>query len=118
MDFNEGLDIPRFRVGWSDRTGAYIRRIYGLKESNRYYKDVKNWDPQNTNGIFINPDLAEQYAQMLDYLFTNVVDKIYDTTSLDKNERINYKETEKWLSESKGKTLTISDDGKVIPIPN
>jgi hypothetical protein len=22
MEFNESLDIPRFRVGWSDRTGA------------------------------------------------------------------------------------------------
>jgi hypothetical protein len=22
IEFNESLDIPRFRVGWSDRTGA------------------------------------------------------------------------------------------------
>jgi hypothetical protein len=54
---------------------------------------------------------------MLNYLFDNVINKIYDTTPLDVNERINYKEGEKWLLESKGMKLTINDDGKTINIP-
>ena len=118
IEFNESLDIPRFRVGWSDRTGAQIRRIQGLKEGNPYYKNVKNWKPEETNGIFINPDLADQYADMLDYLFTNVVDRIYDTTTLNKEEPINYKETEKWVNAAKDKKLTINDEGGTLPIPN
>jgi hypothetical protein len=117
IEFNENSDLPRFRVGWSNITGSYIRRIYGLKEGNPYYKDVKNWKPEETNGIYINPDLAYQYQEMLNYLFDNVVNKIYDTTPLDVNERINYKEGEKWLLESKGMKLTINDEGKTINIP-
>ena len=118
MEFNESLDIPRFRVGWSDRTGAQIRRIQGLKEGNPYYKNIKNWKPEETNGIFINPDLAEQYQNMLNYLFDNVVNRIFDTTSLNPNEVINYKEAEKWVNAAKDKKLTINDEGGTIPIPN
>jgi hypothetical protein len=55
---------------------------------------------------------------MLDYLFDNVVGRIFDTTSLNKNENINYKETEKWLNEAKAKKLTINDEGGSIPIPS
>ena len=117
IELNESSDLPRFRVGWSNITGSYIRRIYGLKEGNPYYKDVKNWKPEETNGIYINPDLAYQYQEMLNYLFDNVINKIYDTTPLDINERINYKEGEKWLLESKGMKLTINDEGKTINIP-
>jgi hypothetical protein len=64
LEFNEKSNLPRFRVGWSNRAGAYIRRIYGLKEDNpyynRHYKERKErFDPNNTNGIYINPDLAD-----------------------------------------------------------
>lgn len=123
IEFNENSDLPRFRVGWSSRAGAYIRRIYGLKEDNPYYNKhykghSERFDPNNTNGIYINPDLADQYAGMLDYLFDNVVGRIFDTTSLNKNENINYKETEKWLNEAKAKKLTINDEGGAIPIPS
>lgn len=123
IEFNESSDIPRFRVGWSNKAGSYIRRIYGLKEDNPYYNrhykgHKERFDPNNTNGIYINPDLADQYSGMLDYLFDNVVGRIFDTTSLNKNETINYKETEKWFNDAKAKKLTINDEGGTIPIPS
>ena len=122
IEFNENSKLPRFRVGWSDGAGSYIRRIYGLTNDNPYYnkhfKDhTERFDPNNTSGIYINPDLAYQYSDMLDYLFDNVVGRIFDTTSLNRNEYINYKETEKWLNEAKTKRLTINDEGGTIPIP-
>jgi len=113
MAFNEGLDIPRFRVGWSDRTGSVIRKIVGLKEGNPYYKD-----PNEVNGIFINPDLAYQYSEMIEELFTNVIDRIFETTGLDKNARINYKEAENWVNNSKEKKLVIDHEGNTISIPD
>jgi hypothetical protein len=55
---------------------------------------------------------------MLNYLFDNVVGRIFDTTSLNKNEYINYKESENWFNEAKAKKLTINDEGGTIPIPS
>jgi len=119
--FNEGLDIPRFRVGWSNRTGSVIRKIVGLKEDNPYYKDKfvnGTYTPDSINGIFINPDLAYQYSEMIEELFTNVIDRIFETTGLNKNERINYKEAENWVNNSKEKKLFIDHEGNTIPIPD
>ena len=118
MEFNESLDIPRFRVGWSDRTGSVIRKIVGLKEDNRYYRDRKNYDPNNINGIFINPDLAYQYSAMINDLFTNVLDRIFETSGLDVNERINYKEAKEWVNNSKEKKLVVNHEGVTITIPD
>jgi len=55
---------------------------------------------------------------MLNYLFDNVINRIFDTTSLNPNEAINYKEAEKWVNTAKDKKLVINDEGGTIPIPN
>ena len=115
--FNKGLDIPRFRAGWSQRTGAYIRKIENIKADNGFYKHIKNFDPNNVNGIYINPDLAYQYMEMLDDLFDNVIGKVFDINQIHKQDRINYKVTKEWLSQARGGTLTINDEGQEITIP-
>lgn len=115
--FNKGLDIPRFRAGWSQRTGAYIRKIEGIKADNGFYKHIKNFDPNDVNGIYINPDLAYQYMEMLDDIFENVIGKIFDITQLHKQDRVNYKVTKKWLKEARGGALTINEDGDQITVP-
>lgn len=61
-DFNDYLkenNIREFRLGYSSKNGAYIRRID---------KDI--------NGIYINRDLAQNYQDTLNTLFTNIIDKI------------------------------------------
>ena len=61
-DFNDSLKsngVREFRLGYSSKSGAYIRRID---------KDV--------NGIYINRELAQNYEDTLNTLFTNIIDKI------------------------------------------
>lgn len=61
-DFNDLLKtngVREFRLGFSSKTGTYIRRI-----------------DNNTNGIYINRELAQNYENTLNVLFTNIIDKI------------------------------------------
>ena len=61
-DFNDSLKtngIREFRLGFSSKTGTYIRRI-----------------DNNINGIYINRELAQNYENTLNVLFTNIIDKI------------------------------------------
>ena len=116
IEFNESLDIPRFRVGWSDRTGSYIKKITGLKEGNPYYKDRENYDPNDINGIFINPDLADQYNDLLKDLFDNVITRIFKLDGVNKEDRINYKDSEAWVNNAKAQNIII--DGRTIKLPD
>ena len=72
-DFNDSLkDFREFRLGYSTKNGAYIRKLTNLAEDGPY-------QGRNLNeilGIYINPDLAEQYEQVLDNLFNNILEKI------------------------------------------
>lgn len=61
-DFNDSLKeagVKEFRLGYSSKAGAYIRRI-----------------DTDTNGIYINRELAQSYENTLNILFTNIIDKI------------------------------------------
>lgn len=72
-DFNDSLkDYRQFRLGYSSNNGAYIRKLTNLSEDGPYQGRNLN----NVLGIYINPDLAEQYSQILDNLFNNVLEKI------------------------------------------
>lgn len=72
-DFNDNLkDYRQFRLGYSKNNGAYLRKLTNLSEDGPY----QDRDINNIIGIYINPDLAEQYSQILDKLFSNILDKI------------------------------------------
>lgn len=61
-DFNDSLKsngVREFRLGYSSKAGAYIRRI-----------------DTDVNGIYINRELAQNYENTLNTLFTNIIDKI------------------------------------------
>jgi len=49
-----------------------LRKLTNLSEDGPY----QDRDINNIIGIYINPDLAEQYSQILDKLFSNILDKI------------------------------------------
>lgn len=74
-DFNDSLanTIREFRLGYSTLNGAYIRNLTNLTQDSPY-KDTKN-----VLGIYINPDLAQQYDRMLDTLFNNIINKLIPT---------------------------------------
>lgn len=74
-DFNDSLadSVRQFRLGYSSKNGAYIRKLTNLKEGG-FYKDINN-----TLGIYINPSMAIQFDRMLDALFDNIINKIIPT---------------------------------------
>lgn len=79
-DFNDSLkDYREFRLGYSSKNGAYLRKLTNLTEDGPY----QGMDLNNIIGIYINPDLAEQYSQVLDNLFTNILNKIVPTDGRD-----------------------------------
>ncbi len=74
-DFNDRLSdrVRQFRLGYSSQNGAYIRKLTNLKEGG-FYEDINN-----TLGIYINPSLANQYNNILDALFENIINKVIPT---------------------------------------
>lgn len=70
--FNDSLSngCRQFRLGYEKSNGAYIRKLTNLTDDG-FYKD-----PQNALGIYINPNMAQQFNNMLDNLFTNIIEKI------------------------------------------
>lgn len=79
-DFNDSLkDYRQFRLGYSSNNGAYLRKLTNLSEEGPY----QDRDINNIVGIYINPDLAEQYSQILDNLFNNILEKIVPTEGRD-----------------------------------
>lgn len=75
-NFNDSLGekVREFRLGYNRDNGAYIRKLTGLKEGGFYA------DPNNTVGIYINPEIAQFYEQVMDNLFKNIYDKIITCT--------------------------------------
>ena len=79
-DFNDSLkDYRQFRLGYNSNNGAYLRKLTNLSEDGPY----QDRDINNIIGIYINPDLAEQYSQILDNLFNNILEKIVPTEGRD-----------------------------------
>lgn len=79
-DFNDSLkDYRQFRLGYSSNNGAYLRKLTNLSEDGPY----QDRDINDIIGIYINPDLAEQYSQILDKLFNNILEKIVPTEGRD-----------------------------------
>lgn len=72
-DFNDRLkDYREFRLGYSTNNGVYLRKLTNLTEDGPY----QGRDLNNVIGVYINPDLAQQYEQVLDNLFNNVLEKV------------------------------------------
>ena len=79
-DFNDSLkDYRQFRLGYSSKNGTYLRKLTNLSEDGPY----QDRDINNIIGIYINPDLAEQYSQILDNLFNNILEKIVPSDGRD-----------------------------------
>lgn len=79
-DFNDSLkDYRQFRLGYSSNNGAYLRKLTNLSEDGPY----QGRDINDIVGIYINPDLAEQYSQVLDNLFNNILEKIVPSDGRD-----------------------------------
>lgn len=79
-DFNDSLkDYRQFRLGYSSNNGVYLRKLTNLSEDGPY----QDRDINNIIGIYINPDLAEQYSQILDNLFNNILEKIVPSDGRD-----------------------------------
>lgn len=79
-DFNDSLkDYRQFRLGYSPNNGVYLRKLTNLSQDGPY----QDKDLNNIIGIYINPDLAEQYSQILDNLFNNILEKIVPTEGRD-----------------------------------
>ena len=102
-DFNDSLNkIRQFRLGWSDLNGAYLRKLTNLKSDSPYGKD-------GAIGIYINPDLARQYKQVLDNLFNNVLNKIVPAgATANIKTHIDYELPKDWVNSIiKNKKITI-----------
>lgn len=79
-DFNDSLkDYRQFRLGYSSNNGVYLRKLTNLSEDGPY----QDRDINDIIGIYINPDLAEQYSQILNKLFNNILEKIVPTEGRD-----------------------------------
>lgn len=79
-DFNDSLkDYREFRLGYSSKNGAYLRKLTNLSEDGPY----QGMDINDIIGIYINPDLARQYSQVLDNLFNNILEKIVPSNNRD-----------------------------------
>ena len=79
-NFNDGLkDYREFRLGYSTSNGVYIRKLTNLTEDGPY----QGKDLNDVLGIYINPDLAQQYEQVLDNLFNNILEKIVSSEGRD-----------------------------------
>lgn len=79
-DFNDSLkDYRQFRLGYSSNNGAYLRKLTNLSEDGPY----QDRDINDVIGIYINPDLAEQYSVILDNLFNNILEKIVPSDGRD-----------------------------------
>lgn len=72
-DFNDSLkDCREFRLGYSSNNGLYLRTLTNLTEDGPY----AGKDLNSIIGVYINPDLAQQYEQVLDNIFNNILEKV------------------------------------------
>lgn len=71
-EFNDSLanTVRQFRLGYSSRNGAYLRNLTNIKTDNAFYNKT------DVVGIYINPEIASQYLNILNSLFENFLDKI------------------------------------------
>ena len=114
-DFNTSLKTREFRLGYS-KDGAYISRILG--EGVSIYPEGSN-----PNGIYITPQLASQYEQVINNYFDALVNPVFkdaikqlsdntEQTAISSNIEL---ALENWYDEiQKDRTVTIGIEGKGI----
>lgn len=105
-DFNDSLkDYREFRLGYSTNNGAYLRKLTNLSEDGPYQEK----DINNVIGIYINPDLAEQYSQILDNLFSNILEKIVPSDGRDSSTYITKSLSKGWFEKvSRDRKISIN----------
>lgn len=125
-DFNDSLaeSVREFRLGYDTNNGVRIRTLTNISKNNVFYADkLKKLKNKSIQGVYIMPDLAQQYLDTLNALFNNVINKIVPTDRdplvyIDKQETLKG-EDEGWFKEKlkDRKSMIIScidKDGKPI----
>lgn len=74
--FNDSLanSVRQFRLGYSEQNGAYLRTLTNIGVDNQFYKRDKKSD--KVVGIYITPELADYYQNVLNSLFDNFLNEI------------------------------------------
>lgn len=121
-EFNDSLadGVKQFRLGYSSKNGVYLRKLTNIKADNIFYEG-----DTNPIGIYINPEIAEDYLTFLNLLFDKFLNKIISNPS-NAEDLINPKFNTGWFNEVKadGETsFKVYDDNNIeksitLKIPN
>lgn len=113
-EFNDSLatKVRQFRIGYSSKGGAYIRRLTNIRADNPFYNKL---DP---NGVYINPELADQYTEFITKLFDKIVYEFFpDAKKLDIDSQINYNQVKGWANDLAGQgKVQLGVDDRTIEI--
>lgn len=113
-EFNDSLatKVRQFRIGYSTRSGAYIRKLTNIRNDNPFYDEV---DP---NGIYLNPELAEQYTNFITNLFDKVVYEFFPgAKKIDIGSQIDYNKVKGWANDLEGQgKVFLGVDNRVIDV--
>lgn len=113
-EFNDSLatEVRQFRIGYSSKGGAYIRKLTNIKTDNPFY------DKTDPNGIYINPELAEQYSIFITNLFDRIVYQFFpDARKLDVDAEIDYNRVKGWANDLTGQgKVQLGVDDRTIEV--
>lgn len=111
-NFNDdiGSYVKEFRLGYSNKHGAYLRKLTNI--DSKFYDD-----PDNVVGIYINPKIARTQKGLLDSIFNIVIDKYIEPVNdniesfikLDFNDK-DFKNWVKQLETKNSINLEFQDD--------
>ncbi len=98
-DFNDNTlkNVKQFRLGYNERNGVYVRSI-----SEGYY------------GNYINPQVAKQYLGTVEKLFELVLDQIIPKGSINPNDLVDYRVTQKEFEKIEGSWVDHIDNAKKL----
>lgn len=122
-NFNDSLSesVREFRLGYDDNNGVRIRTLTNIGENNPFYSKIQQkLKNKNILGIYIMPNMAENYLEALNVLFDEVINKIIPTernplTWIDKEKSL----TDDWFKKKiKDKTSMkincVDENGKSL----
>lgn len=116
--FNDDLsraNVKQFRLGYESKHGGYLRKISNVSKDDIYS------DPTNVVGVYIYPNTAQRYLNIIDQMFTDVFDHIITPPKgFKKIQNISHNlnaDNENWYksladSVDRGITLSSSDGAK------